>query len=132
MAQAFVYESLRRLRPWISNHYQLVLNGFEKPQFLLYGPSDFFRAHADGPPPHEYPVRWRCRKVSVIAFLNGEIGSEPEASFTGGLLVFRGGSGAAFPVTPAEGLLVAFPSHHPHEVLPITSGERFTVVSWYF
>jgi SM-20-related protein len=31
----------------------------------------------------------------------------------------------------APGTLVAFPSETTHEVLPITDGERLSVVSWY-
>lgn len=134
-AHAVVNEALRCAQPWISNHFQLPLAGFEEAQFLLYEPGDFFGVHADGPLPGEYGLRWNCRKISVIVFLNGEIGSTAEAAFTGGSLSFHrleGGGAGVFPIMPAEGLLVAFPSYQPHEVLPVSRGDRLTVVSWFF
>lgn len=134
-AHAVVNDALRRVQPWISNHFQLWLGGFEEAQFLLYHPGDFFGGHADGPVPAEYPFRPNCRKISVIVFLNGEVGSAPDSSFTGGALSFleEGTAGSAgLPITPAEGLLVAFPAYLGHEVLPVRHGDRFTVVSWYY
>ena len=34
-------------------------------------------------------------------------------------------------LTPAPGTLVCFRAETTHEVLPVTHGERFTIVSWY-
>ena len=34
-------------------------------------------------------------------------------------------------LTPEPGTLVCFRAETTHEVLPVTHGERFTIVSWY-
>jgi SM-20-related protein len=119
-ARAAVDELLARLRPRIETHFGRPLNGFEEPQFLRYGPGDYFVAHQDGNTPLIHDDS-RFRKVSVVIFLS-EMGT-----FGGGELVLHGGR----PLTPAPGTLVAFPPETTHEVLPITHGERLSVVSWY-
>ena len=50
-------------------------------------------------------------------------------TFGGGSLVLH--ADPAVTLAPAPGTLVAFPSETTHEVLPITHGERLSVVSWY-
>jgi len=45
---------------------------------------------------------------------------------------WSGGSGDSRVVVRGEaGTLVAFPSETTHEVTPVTSGERFSIASWY-
>jgi predicted 2-oxoglutarate/Fe(II)-dependent dioxygenase YbiX len=113
---------LERLQPQFATHFGRALDGFEAPQFLRYGPGDYFVAHQDGNTPLVHDES-RFRKISVVMFL-----SAPDA-YSGGALVLH----VEPPVTlaPAPGTLVAFPSETTHEVLPITRGERLSIVSWY-
>jgi predicted 2-oxoglutarate/Fe(II)-dependent dioxygenase YbiX len=57
-------------------------------------------------------------------------------NYTGGSLTFYGlfdgkGKNIGFPLIGQAGLLVAFRSVILHGVTSVTSGERFTVVSWF-
>ena len=98
-------------------HFETTLTQTETPQFLVYRPGDFFVRHAD-----RDRAGTNRRAVSVIVFLNTDFG--------GGALKFFGDE-IALAVTPEEGLLLGFRSDAMHEVEPVTSGERFTIVSWY-
>jgi predicted 2-oxoglutarate/Fe(II)-dependent dioxygenase YbiX len=126
-ARSVVVGLLERLALRIESHFGRPLDGFEEPQFLRYGPGDYFVAHQDGFTPLVHDDS-RFRKVSAVIFL-----SAPE-TFSGGSLVLHPPLGHDEPprsLAPAPGTLVAFPSETTHEVLPITDGERLTVVSWY-
>ena len=120
-----VFARLVALRERLGRHFGVALSGVEEPQFLRYRPGDFFVAHQDGNTGLIYDDS-RHRRVSVVVFLNTEYG--------GGALALHG----AYPnyderttLAPAPGTLVAFRSETTHEVLPVTSGERYTIVSWY-
>jgi len=133
-AAGTVEHCLRQLQSWCALYYGIGLSGFEPPQYLLYRQGDFFSRHADGPEPSEFRFRQSPRKVSVVVFLNGEKDSGSEDSFCGGELVVYGGGDSpdqGWPIVPSEGLLVAFPSFLVHEVKPVTSGERISLVSWF-
>jgi SM-20-related protein len=126
-ARAAVVGLLERLELRIESHFARPLDGFEEPQFLRYGRGDYFVAHQDGNTPLVHDDS-RFRKVSVVVFL-----SAPE-TFAGGSLMLHSPFGHAEPpqcLAAASGTLVAFPSETTHEVLPITDGERLSVVSWY-
>jgi SM-20-related protein len=120
--RAKVVGLLERVQPQLEEYFGLRLEGFEAPQFLRYGPGDYFVAHQDGNTPLVHDES-RFRKVSVVIFV-----SAPDA-YSGGSLVLH----AERPLTlgPAPGTLVAFPSETTHEVLPITRGVRLSIVSWY-
>lgn len=109
------------------------LSSCEPPQFLRYLPGDFFVAHQDGNTPLIHDES-RFRKVSAVIFLSAfSEGSAPE-SYGGGALVLHGpwpGPELRVPLTPAPGTLICFRAETTHEVLPVTHGERFTIVSWY-
>jgi len=119
-----IAERLRDLMPEIAHHFNLTLSEIQPPQFLAYRPGDFFTLHRDR------DVEGQNRRVaSVIAFLNSG-----ESAFSGGALKFYGevaGKPQLFRLLPEEGLLIAFRSELPHEVEPVTSGERYTIVSWF-
>jgi predicted 2-oxoglutarate/Fe(II)-dependent dioxygenase YbiX len=61
-----------------------------------------------------------------------------EVGYNGGKLILYGliptpdWEHYGFPVTAETGLLIAFRSDIFHEVTPVTAGERFTIVSWFF
>ena len=79
----------------------------------------------------------RDRLVSVVLFLNDETDEPGTDSYTGGSFIIYGilddprFENRGFKVQGAEGTLVAFRSEKFHEVTPVTSGARFTVVSWF-
>ena len=135
---ADVGRRLQELRGDAGRYFGLSLNGCEPPQFLRYGEGDFFVRHQDGDAGQLEFDHLRVRKVSVVVFLNGGSEAASAETFGGGeLLIYRAqGDGHAgpvvFPVTGAPGLLVAFRSDTVHEVSPVTRGERFTVVSWFY
>ena len=115
---------LEAQRPRIADHFGRPLDVVEEPQFLSYGPGDYFVAHQDGNTPLVHDES-RFRKVSVVVFL-----SDATTEFVGGELVLDP-FGSRRELAPAPGTLVAYPSETTHEVAPITDGERLTIVSWY-
>ncbi len=132
-AHATVAALLERLEGRIEAHFGRSLNGFEEPQFLRYGPGDYFVAHQDGNTPLVYDES-RFRKVSIVIFLSEQSAQPRPGTFCGGSLVLHGPFGRPelqVQIAPAPGTLVAYPSETTHEVMPITGGERLTIVSWY-
>jgi predicted 2-oxoglutarate/Fe(II)-dependent dioxygenase YbiX len=124
---------LEDVQPRIQAHFGRPLAGFEEPQFLRYGPGDYFVAHQDGNTPLVHDDS-RFRKVSVVIFLSAQSEDPLPDTFCGGSLVLHGRVGRAEPplrLAPPPGTLVAFPAEATHEVLPITHGERLSVVTWY-
>ncbi|MCG6873317.1 MAG: 2OG-Fe(II) oxygenase [Gammaproteobacteria bacterium] len=114
----------------LSDHFGVALQRFDEPQYLVYGPGDFFKAHRDNT-----SKTLRHRKVSVVIYLSGVAGEDP-APFSGGELVLYGlldrpgWELRGMHVPPRRGALVAFPSDTRHQVLPVTAGRRCTIVSW--
>jgi SM-20-related protein len=117
----------------IELHFGVALDTCEEPQFLRYGPGDFFVAHQDGNTPLVYDDS-RFRRVSAIVFLSASSSEPMPGAYGGGMLTFHDpvpGSSLRLPLAPPPGTLVCFRAETTHEVTPVTHGERFTVVSWY-
>jgi predicted 2-oxoglutarate/Fe(II)-dependent dioxygenase YbiX len=132
--RAAVIGALDRLRPRIAERFGRELTGLDEPQFLRYGPGDYFVPHQDGNTPLIHDST-RFRKVSAVIFLS-EQSPEGDApgTYVGGSLVLHAPytvSDERVPFAPAPGTLVAFPAETTHEVTPITAGERLSVVAWY-
>ena len=126
-------EYLEALRPWLERHFGTPLSAFEPVQYLLYRPGDFFARHIDGSNPYsEGAALPGSRKVSVVIYLNDGGRGTGEESFTGGRLTVVGVDGEGVALPAKAGLLAAFPSHIVHEVTPVTDGERFSAVTWFF
>jgi predicted 2-oxoglutarate/Fe(II)-dependent dioxygenase YbiX len=110
----------------------------ENPQFLVYGPGGFYRPHRDNTRDPAAAEISRLRKVSVVLFLNSPSEEPGAGSYSGGSLVFydlmrhADGRMPGLPLIPAEGLLVGFRSELLHGVTPVTSGQRYTLVTWYY
>ena len=135
--RALVEERLLAVKPKLEKHFNLVLDGCQKPQFLIYREGDFFRAHPDNSTDPDAPEFVKERQVSAVIFLNNEVEDPMPDSYSGGSLTFYGliddprGESMGFPLTGEAGLLVAFRPEILHEVTPVTHGERYTIVSWF-
>jgi SM-20-related protein len=133
-----VKRRLEEVRPSLEAHFGTGLRGIEGPDFLTYKPGDFFLAHRDSNADQDAPETLKDRRVSVVIFLNGESEERDAAGYSGGSLTIfgmidaPGWASKGFPLRGREGLLVAFRSELFHEVEPVTSGERHTIVSWFF
>jgi predicted 2-oxoglutarate/Fe(II)-dependent dioxygenase YbiX len=134
-SQALVCSLLENLKPDLEKHFKMELTGYSGPHFLRYQPGGFYTAHHDrspGAPPHI-----AARRVSVVIFLNAASEEATPGCYGGGALRFhRLLSGpqwenCAFSLDAEPGLLVAFDSTVLHEVLPVTFGERMTIVAWF-
>jgi PKHD-type hydroxylase len=122
-------EHIGAIRPDLARHFAIPLRSHEGPSLLRYQPGGFYEAHADRADDDGTQLAPVLRRVSVVIFLN--------ADYEGGALTLYGLIDApawktfGFAIEPSPGLLVAFPSHVVHEVTPVTSGDRFTIVDWF-
>lgn len=115
-------------------HFGFSLTDCERPQFLRYQPGDFFVRHQDGNTQTLDFDHLRIRKISLIAFLNDYAAEPKENCYSGGALSFydnKDPAAESFPLHGEMGLLVAFRADTYHEVLPVTGGDRLTIISWF-
>ena len=125
-----VHERLLQQLPALAQHFGEALHDCERPQFLRYKEGDFFVRHQDGNTRQLDFDHLRVRRISIVVFLN-DFSVEPQAGcYSGGLLKFDD-KDQRFDLEGETGLLVAFTAETFHEVLPVTSGERFTIISWF-
>lgn len=130
-------QRLRDLQPLLEKHFAVQLDArFETPQYLIYRPGDFFKAHRDfGESDGKEGIR--TRRVSVVLFLNEQSKESAEGCYGQGSLTFYGlldgpqWESCGLELNAEQGLLVAFPADKLHEVKPISHGQRFTVVTWF-
>jgi SM-20-related protein len=130
-----VVRRLSECRAEIAARYGLALTRCEEPQFLRYRAGDYFVAHQDGNTGLIRSGREQSRKVSAVIFLNRHGEADEPDTYGGGSLTFSewraGRTPARFELRADAGTLVAFPAETTHEVLPVTRGERFSIVSWF-
>jgi predicted 2-oxoglutarate/Fe(II)-dependent dioxygenase YbiX len=137
-ASGLVVDRLTQLLPEVSERLRVQVSGVQNPQFLRYREGDFFRRHRDRNPDAEAAKFARERQVSAVLFLNGESSEPAPDTYEGGALTLYGlmedreGGSIGLPVTGEAGSLIAFPSDMVHEVTPVSRGERYTVVSWFY
>ena len=119
----------------IEQHFSITLNNCELPQFLCYDVGDFFVAHQDGNTGLIKLTSDAERRVSVVIFLNRQSESLAPGTYSGGSLKFSNyreqPEYREFCIPAEAGTLVAFRSELTHEVLPVTRGKRYSIVSWY-
>lgn len=114
----------------LEQHFGEPLHDCERPQFLRYEKGDFFVRHQDGNTRQLDFDHLRVRRISIVVFLN-DFSVEPKPGcFSGGVLNFYDET-RTFGLEGETGLLVAFTAETFHEVLPVTSGERFTIITWF-
>ena len=128
-----VHERLLSQKSALETHFGLNLNDCEPPQFLRYQKGDFFVRHQDGNTRQLDFDHLRVRRISIVVFLNDHSAEPREGCFSGGVLNFYDPADQTmtFGLEGETGLLVAFTAETFHEVLPVTSGERFTIISWF-
>jgi predicted 2-oxoglutarate/Fe(II)-dependent dioxygenase YbiX len=135
---SLVSERLMSLRKEVAEVFGVEVSDVQRPQFLRYREGDFFAAHQDRGSDRKGAEFAQQRQVSVVIFLNDETNEPRPDTYEGGALTLFGllDSGddrnVGLPVTGEAGALIGFPSEMLHEVTPITRGERFTVVSWFY
>ena len=128
----YVVRRLMAYREKIEEYFKVSLSGCEDPQFLRYRVGDFFVAHQDGNTGLVRLDTDRSRQISVSIFLNHQSERPEPNAYCGGSLVFSDWrSGAECRLAGEAGTLVAFRSEVTHEVIPVTDGERYSIVSWY-
>lgn len=138
LTKSMVEARLLALQPRVESHFDVVLAGYERPQFLVYKQGDYYGPHQDSNSEPDAPDYVRARRVSVVIFLDSAAGAPGRDAYCGGSLTLYGlidDSGwktYGFPLIGEAGLLVAFRSDTVHEVTPLTDGERYTIVSWFF
>jgi len=127
-----LHQRLLQQKSALEQHFRLTLNDCERPQFLRYEKGDFFVRHQDGNTHQLDFDHLRIRRISIVVFLN-DFSTEPQPEcFSGGTLNFYDPeSSKNFALHGETGMLVAFAAETFHEVLPVTSGERFTIISWF-
>ncbi len=130
--------TIEQVRQWLmgcceklGKRFDVALSSCEDPQFLRYQVGDFFVAHQDGNT-GLLRLDTEARRVSVSIFLNPE-SREPETdAYCGGSLVFHDWRNRKeFRLIAEAGTLVAFRSETTHEVIPVTHGQRYSIVTWY-
>jgi SM-20-related protein len=117
-----MWNHLFRQKPLLEEHFRMTLEDCERPQFLRYEKGDFFVRHQDGNTHQLDFDHLRVRRISIVVFLND--------GFSGGALKFHDGP-TTFDLLSESGLLVAFRADVFHEVVPVTDGERFTMITWF-
>ena len=121
-----------------SRRFGVEVRDCQEPTFLVYKPGDFFEPHRDYTEKQNAPEHVRRRRVSAVVFLGDEAAGGDVGEYEGGSLAFYGllkdprCRHIGIPVRGKAGLLVAFRSDIFHQVSPVTKGERFTIVSWFF
>ncbi len=131
-----VRERLRSIKPSLEEHFRVALSRkCQGPDFLIYSPGGFYRAHRDAS--EESPEYVRARRVSVVLFLNGQSDEPSLDTFGGGGLAFYGlmdgpqWSRCGFNLDPVSGMLVAFRSEVLHEAQPVSFGKRYVIATWF-
>lgn len=102
-----------------TNRFKFDITGFQTQlQLAIYGADDFFEWHMD------YGAGdISDRKLSITVQL-----SDPEEYEGGDLQFMINHNAKSAPKT--KGTAIVFPSYQMHRVLPVTSGNRMSIVGW--
>lgn len=136
--RSLVKARLLSLKHRLEKHFDLVLKDCQEPRFLLYRKGDFFDKHLDSNSNPTYPSIIRDRRLSAVVFLNNGTEKPKRNSYCGGSLVLYGiiddplWEKCGFPLIGEEGLLIVFRSDVLHEVKPVTYGDRYSIISFFF
>lgn len=130
-----IINRLQGLMPEIREHFKQDIQNIETLQFLRYPVGYFFKAHRD----KVLDSGFRPRLITVVIFLNNQqkdIVPEDSPDFSGGSLVFYGNlkqniGKLGLPMRAEAGSIIAFNPQFTHEVTPVSSGNRFTIITWF-
>jgi SM-20-related protein len=134
---AFVESKFKTLQPMLEKHFAMPLTGCQPPRFLVYRAGDYYQPHPDCSSDAHAAPEVKARRVSVVTFLNSEAAEPRPEAYCGGALTFFGlldeprVRACGLPLVGQAGLLVAFRAEVLHAVMPVTHGERYTIVSWF-
>ena len=101
------------LKPLVEHLWGHNLTEHEGTQLVRYSPGGHYRVHSD------VGRRTRNRHYTVLCYLNDD--------FEGGRTQFPS---LNYAVTPRSGKAILFPSGYLHCGEPVTSGEKYILVSW--
>lgn len=104
------------------NTYKQSIKNIESPQLLYYSLGGKYDEHNDSEDFVHGQLKRVCeRDVTILIYLNED--------YEGGELEFNN---FGISIKPKARTLIAFPSYieYTHQVHPVTSGERYTIVSW--
>lgn len=138
-----IERKFQNLMPTLQEYFGTAVTRSQPIQVLRYQPGDFYRLHKDNgnlrikEVGEGVPPSIANRKITAVVFLNGQVDSGDKESFAGGELVLHSKTSlndsvdSLLPISVTPGLLVAFPSSTLHEVMPVHSGIRYSIVSWF-
>lgn len=109
-------------KTFIEPKYQSKIKNIEPVQFLGYPVGGHYIEHNDCENfENGQWVRIAARDISILFYLNDD--------YTGGELEF---TQLGLTIKPKTGMMIAFPSYKEfaHKVHPVTSGFRYSLVSW--
>ncbi len=133
-----VAHRLRQQLAHIAEYFSTPIHGFEPPQYLHYQTGDHFCLHQDGSTSYNTTSYLARRKLSGVIFLNSQAAAPTPHCFGGGELTFYGliddpqWKHYGFHLEAEAGVLVVFRSDVLHEVCPVTWGDRYTIVTWFY
>lgn len=113
----WIYQRLRQALVQLNRQsFRFELKRFSAPEVLRYEPGGFYSPHTD-----LGQGETSSRKLSAVTLLS------PPESYSGGELLFY----PRFEPCPrAQGTLFLFPAYLLHEVRPVSTGHRYTLVTW--
>jgi predicted 2-oxoglutarate/Fe(II)-dependent dioxygenase YbiX len=138
--ERYVHERLWEVVPQLAHGYGCEVAELSAITALTYGPGDHFAAHSDGgvdTDAEQEVSEVARRRLSLVVALND--GASAQAQFGGGELRFYPHTTPGAQPDPTEeivdvrsrpGLLIAFPSPMVHQVMPVTSGRRYSLALW--
>lgn len=111
-----VHEALQGAWNRAIDHIGFAIDYIEPYEIKRYTSKDFFGLHTD----HYYGLEAKIdRKITMSIQLNDR------SEYVGGFLTV-----AKHAFKNLKGSIIAFPSFFPHEVSPIVSGERWSLIGW--
>jgi PKHD-type hydroxylase len=105
-----------------NTNYNFTLKGFRDLQVIQYNQNQFFKPHLDTYIDPDIDMQ---RKLTFIIQL-----SDPN-DYTGGDLLIHT-TGQPDTMSKQKGSMIIFPSYTLHEVKPILSGTRYSLIGWCF
>lgn len=138
-----IERKLQNLMPTLQEYFGTPITRSQPIQVLRYQPGDFYRVHKDNGNLRIKEVGEAVspsianRKLTIVIFLSGQVDSGDKEFFSGGDLVLHSiadlndSVDSLLPISVRPGLLVAFSSSALHEVTPVRSGIRYSIVSWF-